>query len=254
MFKLCLRPALLVLLLLLSLSASALVRAQDSTPKSFEAAQVTMQTAQQQGTHARVAQQQQQQQPSTSQQQQGASPPAPLTAKQKMGRSFRSAFLSPVPYLVSAFNAGMTQMTEDRLPHKQTDDEMADWGSRTARTFATRTTSTLFGGGVYPMLFKQDPRYEPSQSKKFGRRMLHSVSRVFVTRDDEGNLEPNYSRFAGSMTASATANIWEHSTPGRDRVGPDATMRRFARTFLDGAITNILFREFGPDIIGIFRR
>jgi hypothetical protein len=223
-------PALLASVL--ALSAATATRAQESKPT--------------QGAQPVGATQGQQQQQQTR--------PEPLTAGQKIERSFRAAFLKPTPYLRSAFSAGLTQLGEERLPHKDNGDELADWGSRTARSFATRTTSTLFGGGVYPMLFKQDPRYEPSQSKKFGRRMLHSVSRVFVTRDDEGNLEPNYSRFAGSMTASALANMWEHNTPGRDRIGPDATMRRFARSFLDGAITNIVFREFGPDIIGIFRR
>jgi hypothetical protein len=154
---------------------------------------------------------------------------------------------------MSAFTAGITQLREDRLPHKDNADELADWGSRAARNFATRSTTTLFASGFYPALFRQDPRYEPSRSKNFGRRALHAVSRVFVTRDDEWNLEPNYSRFAGVMTASALANIWEHSTPDHDRVGPDATLRRFARSFISGSIGNVVFKEFGADIVGIFR-
>jgi hypothetical protein len=185
---------------------------------------------------------------------QNANRPAPLTAREKMGRAFKGAFLSPVPYAVSAFNAGITQLGEDRLPHKDNADEVADWGSRTARVFATRTTSTIFMRGVYPALFKQDPRYEPSTSRKFGPRVAHALGRVFVTRDDDGNLEPNYSRFTGAMTASALANVWERSTPGHDRIGADATLRRFGRSFVSAALGNIVIREFGPDIIGIFRR
>ena len=156
---------------------------------------------------------------------------------------FRGALLSPVPYAVSAFNAGLTQLGEDRLPHKDNGDEVADWGSRTARVFATRTTSTVFIRGIYPALFKQDPRYERSKSKKFGSRLGHAVSRVFVTRDDDWNLEPNYSRFAGAATASALANVWERSTPDHDRIGADATLKRFGNNFLSGAIGNIV-REF----------
>ncbi|HVF44286.1 MAG TPA: hypothetical protein VM936_14785 [Pyrinomonadaceae bacterium] len=180
--------------------------------------------------------------------------PAPLTAGEKISRAFRGALLSPVPYAVSAFNAGITQLGEDRLPHKDNGDEVADWGSRTARVFATRTTSTVFIRGVYPALFKQDPRYERSSSKKVGPRVAHALGRVFVTRDDDGNLEPNYSRFAGALTGSAMANIWERSTPGHDRIGADATLRRYGRSFISAAIGNIVIREFGPDIIGIFRR
>jgi hypothetical protein len=180
--------------------------------------------------------------------------PAPLTGGEKIERAFRGAFLRPEPYLMSAFSAGITQLGEDDQPQKETSDEVGDWGSRTARNFATRTTNTVFSSGFYAALFKQDPRYEPSPSKKFGRRVAHAVSRVFVTRDDDWNLEPNYSRFAGALTASALSNAWERSTPGHDRIGTDATFRRFARSFLSGAISNVVFREFGPDIVGIFRR
>jgi hypothetical protein len=186
--------------------------------------------------------------------QQGQTPPAPLTGGEKIKRAFRGAFLSPAPYAASILSAGITQMGEDRLPHKDGGDEVADWGSRAARSFATRTTSRIFTSGFYAAAFKQDPRYERSQSKSVGRRVLHAVSRVFVTRGDNGKLQPFYSRFAGSMTASALANIWEHSTPGHDRVGADATFKRFGRSFSSGALSNIIFRELGPDIIGIFRR
>ena len=180
--------------------------------------------------------------------------PAPLSADEKIGRSLRSAFLRPAPYMMSAFTAGITQWREDRLPHKTTGDEFADWGSRAARNFATRSTSTFFSSGVYPALFKQDPRYDPSQSKSFGRRVVHAASRVVVTRGDDGSLQPNYSRFAGEFTSSALSNLWEHSTPGHDRIGADATIRRFERSFVTGALSNILFKEFGPDIKRLFKR
>ena len=237
MYKLCSRllPALLAPVLLLS--AAALARAQEFAPKADEGAEaVAPATQQQQGA---------QQQPTPDPQSQGR--PAPLTAGQKVKRAFRGAFLSPVPYATAAFNAGITQLGEDNLPHKDTEDELADWGSRTARVFATGTTYRVFGNGFYPALFKQDPRYERSKSKKFGSRLGHAVSRLFVTRDDDWNLEPNYSRFAGAATSSAMANVWERSTPGHDRIGADATLRRFGNTFISGAIGNI-FREFAPDI------
>jgi len=179
---------------------------------------------------------------------------APLTGGEKIERSFRSAFLSPAPYVTSALTAGITQSREDRLPNKTGADEFADWGSRAARNFATASTQTLFASGFYPALFRQDPRYDPSMSKSFGRRTLHAASRVFVTRHDDGRLEPNYSRFAGVMTASALANLWEHSTPRHDRIGADATLNRFASLLAGDVLTNIVFKEFGPDIVRIFRR
>jgi len=238
MYKLCPRllPSLLAPALLLS--AAALVRAQEFAPKVEEGARVMTQATQQQGA---------QQQPTPDPQSQTQNRPAPLTGGQKVKRAFRGAFLSPAPYAIAAFNAGITQLGEDYPPHKETDDKLADWGSRTARVFATGTTYRVFGNGFYPVLFKQDPRYERSKSKKFGSRLGHAVSRVFVTRDDDWNLEPNYSRFAGAATSSALANVWERSTPKHDRIGADATLKRFGMTFVSGAIGNI-FREFAGDL------
>ncbi|PYS84754.1 MAG: hypothetical protein DMF67_03390 [Acidobacteria bacterium] len=182
-----------------------------------------------------------------------AARPTPLTAGRKIERSFRSAFLRPTPYLLSAFTAGVTQWREHRPPNKTRGDDFADWGSRAARNFATSSASTLFAEGFYPALFHQDPRYERSQQKSFARRALHAASRVFVTRGDDWRLEPNYSLFAGEMTASALSNVWEHNTPGHDRIGADATLRRFAGMLATDMLTNVVFREFGPDIKKIFR-
>lgn len=224
----------------LLLSAASLARAQEEfAPKTDEGARVLTQATQPQSA---------QQQPTPDPQSQ-TQRPDPLTGEQKVKRAFRGAFLRPAPYAIAAFNAGITQIGEDRLPHKDTGDELADWGSRTARVFATGSIYRVFGNGFYPALFKQDPRYERSKSKKFGSRLGHAVSRVFVTRDDDWNLEPNYSRFAGAATSSALANVWERSTPGHDRIGADATLKRFGNTFISGAIGNI-FREFVPSIFG----
>src|ERR1041385_4981054 len=48
---------------------------------------------------------------------------APLTADQKISRSLRSAFLRPAPYLLSAFNAGITEWREDKPAGKTRSEE-----------------------------------------------------------------------------------------------------------------------------------
>ncbi len=235
-----LSPALLALALLVSAAASA--RAQVAEPEPDAAARTEAPATGARDARAGGAQQQPTPVPSPQ-----PTPRTPLTAEQKIKRAFRGAFLSPAPYALAAFNGGIRQMGEDRLPHKDTGDEFADWGSATARVFANSTTYRLFGNGFYPALFKQDPRYERAPHKGVGRRAAHAVSRIFVTRGDNGNLQPNFSRFAGAATSSSLANVWERSTPGHDRVGPDATLKRFGRSFLSGAIGNLV-REFLPDI------
>ncbi len=190
----------------------------------------------------------------TPQTRRGIYQPTPLTAGEKMKGAFRSAFLSPQGYFNTAFGATMSHFREAEQPHKDSGDRAADFASRFARNFSTRATRRIFGAGVYPVLFRQDPRYEPSPRKGFARRALHAASRTFVTRDDDGNHEPNYSNLAGNLTGSALANLWEQSTPGRDRVGADATAVRFGRSLAFDMLSNVVFREFWPDIMGIFRR
>src|SRR5215207_6398686 len=101
MYKLCPRllPALLAPVLLLS--AAALARAQEFAPEADEGAGVVTQATPQQGA---------QQQPTPDPQGHTQSRPAPLTAGGKVKRSFRGAFLSPAPYAIAAFNAGITQI------------------------------------------------------------------------------------------------------------------------------------------------
>jgi len=171
----------------------------------------------------------------------------PLTSNQKMRRAFKSAFLSPQAYLFSGVSAAITEAGEDDLPHKDTEDRVADGLSRFAIRFGRRATNNLLGGGVYASLFRQDPRYERAEGKGFGARVVHAASRVFVTRGDNGKLQPNYSRFAGQLSSSALSNLWEQSTPGHDRIGTDATFRRFGSSFITGAVFNVL-NEFLPDI------
>lgn len=178
----------------------------------------------------------------------------PLSADEKMKRGFKSAFLNPIGYATTGISAALTEAGEEDLPHKSDKDRVADGLSRFAIKFTTRATRTILGSGVYPILFKQDPRYERSQSKNIGKRALHAVSRVFVARGDDGDLQPNYSRFAASFSASAISNLYEQSTPGNDRIGWDATVRRFANSIPGDIINHIVVKEFLPDIIRIIRR
>jgi hypothetical protein len=186
-------------------------------------------------------------------QQTSASSYTPLTSEQKIRRGFKNAFLSPQAYALPFVSAVITEYGEDDLPHKDTDDRVADGLSRFAIKFGRRATNNLLGG-VYSSVFRQDPRYErAAEGTGTGARIVHAATRVFVTRGDNGKHQPNYTRFASQLSSSALSNLWEQSTPGHDRIGTDATFRRFGNSFLTGAVFNVL-NEFLPDIKKIFGR
>lgn len=173
---------------------------------------------------------------------------APLTADQKMKRAFKHAFFSPAPYAFTAVDAAITEATERHQPQKDTADRFADGLSRFAIIFATSSTNTLLGSGVYPSILKQDPRYYPSHKHGFGPRTAYALSRVFVTRGDNGQAQPNYSWLGGSLSASALANIWERNTPGHRRIGVAPTFTRFGTSVGFRMLENVVLEEFWPDI------
>jgi len=142
-----------------------------------------------------------------------------LTPKEKLKYGLERAFLSPGGYAFTGVSTVITQFREEDQPHKDAGDKLADGLSRCAIKFGTRTTRSLLTSGVYPIIFNEDPRYKPSHKQDFRSRLLYAASRVFVTEDRSGGLQPNISRLGGALTASALANIWERSTPGHDRIG-----------------------------------
>ncbi len=184
---------------------------------------------------------------------QADSAPAPLTAGKKMNCAFHAAFLSPMGYASTAIGATITEARERHQPQKMTNDRIADGFSRFAISTATRTTGIMLGSGLYPVIFKQDPRYRYSGKQGFGPRTLYAVGRVFVTDGDNGRLQPNYSGLAGNITTSALANIWERNTPGARRIGGRPTLQRFGSSIGFGMLSNIVFKEFWPDIKKIFK-
>lgn len=178
-----------------------------------------------------------------------------LSASQKLEYGAKVTYLNPGTYIGPAFRSYFTQRNELPVAGKTTGDNFADGLSFYGRYFALQSTANFLASGVYPALFKQDPRYFPSPKKSFGARLLFSSSQTFLTRSDAGRLQYNYSKLAGFMTSAAIANAYEKNTPkaldaqGRiisinQRTGPSATFRNFGILIASDVIGNVLFNEF----------
>lgn len=184
-----------------------------------------------------------------------------LTTNQKLKYGLRQAFYSPGAYIGPAFGTLIRRSRELGVESKTGGDEFADYLSDYARTFGTASATELFGAGIYPVLFKQNPKYTTLKERSQGRasrraRFLYAVSRVVVTDGDDGGAQPNYSRLAGNFTGAALANIWERNTPReRDaagaiteinrRRGTGATFRRFGFTLGFDALGFVLDEFIG---------
>src|SRR5262249_39658769 len=151
-----------------------------------------------------------------------------LTARQKLNFGLRAAFANPGSYAGPAIDAFITERREVKAPGKTSSDKFADGMSRFARAFANTSSAELLGSGVYPVLFKQDPRYHPPPKRDLGWRVLSGASGAVVTRGDNGKSQVNFSRLLGNLTADALANVYERNVVrSRDRFGhPVAYERR----------------------------
>ena len=69
-------------------------------------------------------------------------------------------------------------------------------------TLADTADENFLVGGVGPILFHQDNRFYTLGHGSFGKRSWYAVTRVLVTRTDNGNKMFNFSEIVGSGAAA----------------------------------------------------
>jgi hypothetical protein len=96
---------------------------------------------------------------------------------------------------------------------------------------------------IVPAVTKEDPRYYTLGKGGFKKRTLYSVSRVFVTRTDNGREQFNYGEVLGAGLASGLSNAYY---PARERSFSKTADQWGTNVGID-AFT-FFFKEFWPNI------
>ncbi|HWG22118.1 MAG TPA: hypothetical protein VG225_16430 [Terracidiphilus sp.] len=109
--------------------------------------------------------------------------------------------------------------------------------------------SSFIGDYVLTVALHQDPRYFRLGKGSFGTRVLYTVSRVFITYNDQGRNVFYSSAITGTVAASAISNLYY---PSQD-VGFGHTMSRIAIDLGNTELFNGA-AEFWPDIHHALRR
>ena len=117
------------------------------------------------------------------------------------------------------------------------------YGKRYAAVYADTGIGTLMTASVFPTILRQDPRYFQLGSGGFRRRTLYALSRIFVTRGDNGDVQFNYSETAGNGLAAGISNLYH---PQSQRTLGN-TMSVWASDTMLNALCNVA-KEFWPDI------
>ena len=160
---------------------------------------------------------------------------APLTPKQKYTFAIRET-LDPVRFVGTAIGAGIQQANKNFPGYG---NGAAGYGKRYAALYGDGLFSDILGHAVFPVLFKQDPRYFYQGSGTVKSRFIHAVSFAIVIRSDTGRTVPNYSYLLGDLSAGALSNLYY---PHADR-GPGLVFTN-AAVGIAGRAAGSLAREF----------
>ncbi len=163
----------------------------------------------------------------------------PLTPGGKW-RLFVKQTFNPFTVVGAAFTSGMGQATDDFHDYGQ---GAAGYGKRLGAATADSVDGSLWGGFIFPVMFKQDPRYFRLGEGSMKHRIRYAISRVVVTRTDSGHRAFNFSEVLGNLVAGGIANTYY---PESDR-GAGLTFRRAAVVTALGTLGKI-GEEFLPDV------
>jgi hypothetical protein len=75
-------------------------------------------------------------------------------------------------------------------------------------TLADTASENFFVGGIGPVVFKQDNRFYTLGHGSFRKRSWYAVSRVLVSRTDNGDPTFNFSEVIGSGASAGLSTLW----------------------------------------------
>lgn len=166
-------------------------------------------------------------------------PYVPLTPQQKFQIFVRSTH-DPATWVGAGFDAALSQASGDFRGYG---GGMEGYGKRFGATLADTESGVFFDRFLFPVLYRQDPRFRRLGHGTLLQRGWHAASHVFVTKGDNGTDQFNYAHIFGRFTARALSNMYY---PVNQR-GMLPTMRRTANSLLSDA-GSYMFKEFWPDL------
>jgi hypothetical protein len=117
------------------------------------------------------------------------------------------------------------------------------YAKRYGTFYADTGIGTLMTTSVFPTLLHQDPRYFQLGTGSTWHRTMYSVSRIFVTRADSGEVQFNYSEIVGNAVAAGISNTYH---PQSQRTLGN-TLSIWGTDIMLNTVCNVA-KEFWPDI------
>ncbi len=154
---------------------------------------------------------------------------------------FTQDTIEPVTFIGAAFDAGLAQ-AEDNDP--SFGQGTAGYAKRYGAALTDSVSSGFFHTFLFPVVFRQDPRYYRKLEGKVPARFGHALSHVFVAKSDSGRKAFNFSEWLGTTSSVLLSNSYH---PGNSR-GVGAASQRIGVSIAWDAGFDTL-REFWPEIV-----
>jgi len=164
----------------------------------------------------------------------------PLTPKQKWNLAFKEN-IDPFNIASAAMAAGFSQIG-NQTPKYGAGGQA--YGKRFGAALADFGTQNVFSAGLLANLLHQDPRYyRKGPGSGVLQRVVYSVSRIVIARQDTGAARFNASGVFGTAMGIAASNLYY---PAASR--STAVMLGRLNTSFTGGIMGNLMSEFWPDL------
>jgi hypothetical protein len=163
----------------------------------------------------------------------------PLSTKQKF-ELFADQSVAPSRFLSSAAGAGIGQARNSLPGYGQ---EIGGYGKRFGSSMATAASNNFFGTFVIASVVHRDPRYFVTLHGGAGHRIGYALSRIVISRTDEGRDGANWPGILGPLVAETLANSY---LPVKEQTGA-RTMKRYGIRIGLNTASNAL-REYWPSI------
>lgn len=164
---------------------------------------------------------------------------APLSPKQKFQLAIHGA-LDPFEFVAAGLLAGYGQATDTFAEYGQ---GTKGYAKRFGASYADSFDGAILGNAVFPILFREDPRYYAKRTGGWRKRLGYAIATAVITKDDNGKWGPNYANVLGNIAAGGISNLYY---PASDR-GVELTFEGAATVTAEGAIGTVLI-EFLPEI------
>jgi hypothetical protein len=163
----------------------------------------------------------------------------PLTNKEKFKVALGDSF-DPSAFLVAGVFAGISMA---QVQYPSFGQGAKGFAQYYGGAFADQAVGNFMTEAVFPVAFKQDPRYFVKGSGGFWKRAGYAVSREVVTRGNNGHDQFNVSEIAGNAVAAGISNVYY---PAEDRTFSKTTYKWGQQLALD-TFFNVV-KEFWPDV------